>query len=187
MSEAIDFFSNNEISNKKCLHLQKDSNKSLSWENEKTSVFSPKTVTNDETIIRTWYIPIHIDSETGEIKPTAFDDALDKGLSVNRLLYTSIEVIKENAISHAAEMSLIRSPRNYHSHSIALVDNIRNQQAYNLRIFAIYDTSENTEIGISHADVCTILSIDTHEDLTRDLLKKIVRGRLQACFSSTEI
>lgn len=184
MDNAINFFSNSAIEQVKCTHLQKDHVKALEWETNIVSVFSPGIVKDEETLIRTLFVPLHIDTDTGELKPSAFDDAMNKGLSVNRESLTSIEKIQTNAIEHAAVVSQTRSARDYYGYSTAKTSEIRAHEAYELRIFSVYDTSLDEEDGKSHADVCAIISKDAHEDLTEKGCKKLIRGRLHNCFSN---
>lgn len=184
MSEAIDFFANDDISEIKCTILPNDHSKSLTWEKEKVSPFSPKIVSDDEIIVRSWYVPIHIDSNTGELKPTAFYDALTRGLSVNRKKYSTIKKIQKAAIKQAIEVSKIRTPREYQGYSVATVSDIRSELSYDMQVFAIYDTSLDLKEGLSHADVCSLISHDSHENLTKKSVKKVIRGRLSSCFSN---
>lgn len=179
--EAMSFFSDDTIAQTKCVALQSHHEQALSWENISVSKFSPGTVTNDEILVRAMFDPIHVDKETGEIKPTAYDDAIDKGLSTNRHKYSELYEIEIKAIEQAKEASKTRTPREYLGYVIASVSNIRNQYVYEKRIFAVFDTSLFDDI--SHADVCTILSKDHHEALTRKSVKKLIRGRLSDCFS----
>lgn len=184
MSEAIEFFSNSDIAQTKCSLLRENYEKHLGWEAITVSIFSPAIVDDDEIIIRLWYVPIHVELDTGQLRPTAFNDAIDKGLSVNRSDYASIEEIQEAAIAQALAISKIRSPRDYHGYSTAKVSQIRAQMAYDLNVFAVYDTSLDFEEGISHADVCAIIPHATDKDLTKNGYKRLVRGRLYKCFSN---
>lgn len=183
MSEAIDFFSDETIEKMKCTLLQEDHSKALDWEQEIASVFSPSIVEDDEIIVRSWYVPIHIELDTGILKPSAYSDAYDKGLSVNRKRYASLEEIKKAAIDQAIEMSKIRSPRDYYGYSTAQVATIRDDILYGIRIFTVYDTSIDSEKGISHADVCAILAQDPNKVLSDKSLRRLVRGRLSEHFS----
>jgi hypothetical protein len=43
------------------------------------------------------FSPTHFNEQTGKLKPFAFFDCKDKGLSVNRLKYTSVDEFKQTA------------------------------------------------------------------------------------------
>ena len=59
------------------------------------SQYSPGVVEDNEILIRQIYSPIHIDKQTGKILPLAFLDVQDKGMSVNRKIYSSIEELNK--------------------------------------------------------------------------------------------
>lgn len=53
-------------------------------------------VENEEVLIRTLYSPVQINKETGYVDPVHFrQDALKRGLSVNRLNHTSRSRLKK--------------------------------------------------------------------------------------------
>ena len=59
------------------------------------SQYSPGVVEDNEILIRQIYSPHHIDEETGRVNTSAFTDAQDQGMSVNRKTYSSIEELNK--------------------------------------------------------------------------------------------
>ena len=182
-SEAREFFSNIDIAKTKCIKLQEQYDKALEWENISVSILSPGRVANDEMVMRIVYVPLHIDPESEELKPNAFDDALDKGLSVNRVQYADMNAIEKNAIKLAESLSQERTPREYQGYVEVNVADVRAEYEYQKRIFAVYDTALEGDQGQCHADVCALLSTNQHQELSKNNLKRLVRGRLSSCFS----
>lgn len=93
MGAAEDFFNCKDSSSKKCHYLTENYEQSLEWEKESVSSHSSGIVIDDEELARNIFSPHHYDTETGDIKSLAFDDVLNKGLSVLRYDYTTNEEI----------------------------------------------------------------------------------------------
>ena len=90
-----DFFTENIENGDRCKELQNQPpSTQLTWEQEKASEHSPGPVQDKENLVRYWLNPVHFDPQTGAWKPTAFDDASNKGLSVNRLDHVTLSEVK---------------------------------------------------------------------------------------------
>lgn len=119
-------------------------------ESHSVSPHSVGPVANDETVWRIILSPVHWDVTTGKVKELAFEDASNKGLSVQRLAVirsedgiracglrqATLKVGRTFEFACGAVASAIRSIRN-------IEDGGR---------FCIYDTAEVDDAG--HADVC---------------------------------
>ncbi len=115
-------------------------------EQDSVSSYSPGIVQDEEYLIRLIFSPTHFNEQMAQLKPFAFFDCKDKGLSVNRMQYTSVEELKQTAafISHGRQMVGV---------VIAKCGDIRaiiNEE--NERGFCVYDTA--TKNNQSHADIC---------------------------------
>jgi len=75
-------------------------------EQHSVSPYSPGIVQDEECLVRLIFSPTHFNEQTGKLKPFAFFDCKDKGLSVNRMQYTSVEELKQTAafISHGRKI-----------------------------------------------------------------------------------
>ncbi len=71
-------------------------------EQHSVSSYSPGVVQDEEYLVRLIFSPTHFNEQTGQLKLFAFFDCKDKGLSVNRMQYTSVAELKQTAafISH---------------------------------------------------------------------------------------
>lgn len=160
---GIDFFKTNFGNLQICKLLQGEKEETLvAWELEKAMECSPCPVDNEEILIRQIFSPIHYDTESNTLTPTAFEDAANKGLSVNRLNYSSEEEIHCLATDRANEYNVEntdRSPRSFAGIIQFICKDIRNITATVdnsiLRGFVVYDTSDPNDI--SHADICQIV------------------------------
>lgn len=170
LSEAFD---NPELSKTKCIHLSDNYEEALELEKLSVSRFSPSTVREDEHVARQVFSPIHVDSETGDIKTAAFTDAFDKGLSVNRISYASKEEIHQLGGDKAQLDRRNRPDRKYLGFITVNVADIRECLEGGKRIFAIFDTA--LEEVPSHADLCVLL-LNANESLT-PLPKKAARKK----------
>lgn len=63
-------------------------------EKESVSKYSPCAVQDNEDLIRQIYSPIHVD-EDGRLKPLAFEDASNRGMSVNKKIISQKRNWKE--------------------------------------------------------------------------------------------
>jgi len=114
-------------------------------EQHSISSYSPGIVQDEEYLIRLIFSPTHFNEQTGQLKPFAFFDCKDKGLSVNRMQYTSVEELKQTAafISHGRKIIGV---------VVAKCADIRAVLDESERAFCIYDTA--TKNNPSHADIC---------------------------------
>ena len=183
MDDPIVFFENSKDISKQ---LAKNQEKALEWEQVKTSKYSPGIVKNDETVVRQIFSPIHVDEETGEVKTAAFDDASNKGLSVNRLAHASPEDIHQSGEKKAdTDRKSGKEDRAYLGFVEADVEKIRSDLEDNTRVFTVYDTA--LKKAIHHGDVCTIKQNDCQiPKLSKKLAKKERRLRLQRKFSTLQ-
>ena len=149
------FFSDPAISKNKCSYLSKYQDVALRWEYVTSSNYSSNVVSNEEEVARLILSPIHIDKETGDIFPAAYEDVSNKGLSVNRLsMHKSKNTIHQIG-EEKANRDRERNPnREYIGFAIASVNAIRSEVENSVRNFAVYDTA--LEDITCHADVCLI-------------------------------
>lgn len=114
------------------------------------SPHSPGPVTDDETLWRLILSPVHYDVATGKVTEAAFDDASNKGMSVQRLLVTGSEGdIRQRGYSRAAA----KPGRTFECAIGATAAGIRALCSLeDGGRFCIYDTADAADPG--HADVC---------------------------------
>lgn len=149
------------------------------------SAHSPGPVADVEGLIRYWINPVHYDNDTGSLKPTAFDDASDKGLSVNRSKYMAVDKIREMAASRVTEWNQSNSsrpPRSLLGYSKFLASEIRKvvtsiPPAPDRRAFCVYDTAKPDDN--SHADVCQVVSTKQGARSARSQMRELANRRLQ--------
>src|SRR5690554_6134628 len=103
---CLTFFERHAEDPEKVKALQKEGD-AVKWENWTASRFSSGPVGSEEEILRLFFQPIHIDRDSGSLKPTAVSDVSDKGFSVDRTgirsRAESLEVGKERAARAVAE------------------------------------------------------------------------------------
>lgn len=183
MDDPIVFFENSQSISKKLANNQE---KALEWEQIKTSKYSPGVVGNEEIIVRQIFSPIHFDEDTGDVKTAAFEDASNKGLSVNRLAHASSEEIHHLGEEKAStDRKLGKSERLYLGFVETDVENVRSDLEDNSRVFTVYDTA--LKETIHHGDVC-IIKQDTCLDpaLPKKAANKERRLKLQRKFSTLQ-
>jgi len=144
-------------------------------EKESVSKYSPCPVHNDECLIRQIYSPIHIDEETGRLKPLAFEDTSTIGMSVNRKSYISKEELEEK-IAQKLQLDETRGKkRACKGVATAKCSDIRNltqkEKESEIRLFCIYDTATGKDK--SHADICQAISGRTAGSKARHDLREI--------------
>ncbi|ARU23078.1 LysR family transcriptional regulator [Ralstonia solanacearum] len=159
MTECATFFESNAGNKEKVKALQKIEQRFV-WEKEqKASRLSPGTVQDDEIIYRQLHLPTHIDKETGELKPTAFDDICNKGLSSDRLGYTTKEDIIARGVARAEEFNktctVPEKIRSLLAVARLSAADIRSHKDGNTQLLGVYDTAlkDNT----AHCDVCLLV------------------------------
>ena len=117
------------------------------------SQYSPGVVEDNEILIRQIYSPIHIDKQTGKILPLAFLDVQDKGMSVNRKIYSSIEELNKK-VQYKLRLDEKRGKgKGFEGIIYATCQDVRAIKTNdNLKAFCVYDTGNRNDI--SHADIC---------------------------------
>jgi hypothetical protein len=153
------FFELNAGNPKKVELLQLQDAK-VGWENFSASSYSSHPVDIDENLARMVFNPIHIDAETGGLKPSAVSDVKDKGCSVNRLSLISIE----QSIADAQAIATLKN--NQHPEKpTRRVCGVAKLAVRDIRLilvgdmaraFGVYDTA--LENNRSHADICQLVS-----------------------------
>jgi hypothetical protein len=156
---CLEFFTFHSNNRDKCKELQKQAAK-IQWQLESASIFSPSIVTDEEMLIRQIILPIHLENDLKTIRPTALDDVFDKGLSVNRLNYKSIEDISDTASKRAQEYNeqyREKPQRSLHSLIAFLTSEVRKLLDHENNIaLGVYDTA--LEQDNSHGDICHLIS-----------------------------
>lgn len=137
----------------------------VKWESERVHPeYSPGPVSAEETVCRALVSPTHYNPDSKEIKPTAFDDAANKGLSIDRLAHAPLDAILKKAQgrvdAHNAKEDR-REDRSLIGYSTFMVVDLRNvkvglkpDHADMRRGIGVYDTALKSEP--EHADVCQI-------------------------------
>ena len=152
------FFEENAGNNDKCKELQdKDAALLAKWETEVASEFSPGVVGDEEILYQQIVDPTHVKPNSRELKPTAFQDSANKGMSVNRINHTNMEALLQRGHDRARkfnednpdrpEKSLVGLAKFQAGQVRAILDTVSNKRA-----FYVYDTSKSDDI--SHADIC---------------------------------
>jgi len=133
------------------------------------SPHSPGPVMDDETLWRLILSPVHYDVATGRVTEAAFDDASNKGMSVQRLAVTGSEGdIRQRGHARAAA----KPGRTFECAIGATAAGIRTLRGpEGGGRFCIYDTADAADPG--HADVCQTRhgSRHTRLQLRRELQK----------------
>ena len=163
MGEAEVFFNCKVSSSEKCHYLTKNYEQALEWEKESVSSHSYGIVKDDEILARNIFSPHHYDTETGEIKSLAFDDVLNKGLSVLRCSYTTNEEI----IRIGEDKK--KDTHEYLGYITIQAKCIREHIIELKRSMAVYDTA--LEDLPTHADICSIGVPKSSRSLLRIFLK----------------
>lgn len=180
-SAAQIFFSDDSLSETKCHFLMQNFSQALEWEKESASIYSTQgCVKNREVLARNIFSPIHIDEENNKYTRLAFDDILNKGLSVIRFNYALHEGVIEEG-QKKLHNDLPNNPdRKYIGYASVSAINLRqcSLPASNItdQILAIYDTA--LENSIYHADVCSIKSLGKNQ-------KQLLRNFLHEIFEQT--
>ena len=154
-----EFFESN-ASNPKKVELLINNPDKLEWEKINASQYSPGIISNDEFLIRTIISPIHIDHESGLVKPSCVSDVKDKGGSSDRELHSTPEdsVERINKVQQEKNESITESNKKravigYSKISVNKIRSIHTND--NKRSFGIYDTS--LKENISHSDICQLI------------------------------
>lgn len=152
-----DFFAINVENGDVAKKLQ-DNSSAVQWEQLSASDHSPGPVRNDEVLYRQILHPIHVDLVSKTLKPTAFNDVSDKGMSVERLTYKSLEAIRQSGRDRAAAQR--NNPKNADRQLFAVAE-LHSVEIRSIvvdggkRGLAVYDTAQYD--NAAHADVCQIV------------------------------
>jgi hypothetical protein len=180
-----DFFREHSDDLEKCKALQDlPLGDVLAWESESASPYSPGPVTDDETLVRQILSPVHWDESDNSLKPTAFDDASNKGLSVNRLKAIGAKELEARAERRVAEHNeanqLLGRQRSFKCllHlNCGEVRAIAANDESERRAFAVYDTASQEDP--SHADICQIVKTRAEGRSARASLRDLANGFLK--------
>ena len=155
--DCREFFKINEGNTDKCKLLQDKPGQALNWEKScSASEYSPGLVEESETLYRQVFIPIHVDDETGKLKPALFDDASSKGLSVNRADFIPFQTFIEKGLAKAATDRERKPDRQFFGLASTKCGNVRAiLTTASERAFCVFDTAHANDL--SHADVCQIV------------------------------
>ncbi len=164
MESAKDFFNNSDLSSTKCRYLAQNYEQSLEWEKKSVSLYSCGTVKDNEVLARNIFSPHHYDTDTGNLTTLAFDDVLNKGLSVLRFDYTNHDEVIGIGQNKKKET------HEYHGYIKVEAKCIRECIISSKRAMSIYDTAM-VDLR-SHADICNISVTKGNRSLLRIFLKE---------------
>jgi hypothetical protein len=144
------------VTSNRCKFAQQNDHQ-CNCETVSVSQFSLGIVDNSEILVRQIYSPIHIDEQTRRVNIFAFIDAQDKGMSVNRKTYSSIEELNKK-VQYKLKLDEERGKdRNFQGVIYATCHDIRTINTNDgLKAFCVYDTGNKNDI--SHADICQATS-----------------------------
>lgn len=178
---ALEFFEQHVTAEVRLKELQAKSEVTqVAWEAEICSQHSPGPVQDDECLLRAFDQPTHY--RDGEILPAAFTDVAVRGLSCNRLNYTTIEnalARSSERVAHANARHRIKAVERqtvaYATLSVAYLRSLMCGAPLR-RGLAVYDTG--LEDDASHADVCLLVSGKQAERSLRSSLFAATRETL---------
>jgi len=128
------------------------------WEELTASEHSPGPVQNSELVIRLVYHPIHVDAETGDLKPSVIAEASSWGCSVQREVHCPVERAWKlgEDLARARSEANPGSPRKVHAIAVLEVAKLRSLITEGKRALGVYDTAllENS----AHADIYVIVA-----------------------------
>ncbi|WP_042297103.1 hypothetical protein [Paraburkholderia bannensis] len=154
---CLTFFEANSGNNQK-VKLLREQPRLTAFEGLTASRLSPCIVGDAEEVLRQVFSPLHVEQDTGALKPTAFDDASDKGLSVDRVdhqvEHASVQAGHARAaVANAKEGS---TPRKLHGIAKLKVSEVRSLCDGEARHFGVYDTA--LDANRAHADICQLIA-----------------------------
>lgn len=177
-----EFFQANAENKERCKALQAiPLTEQLAWEGETASEHSPAVVGHSEVLCRHVENPTHFDALNGTIKPNFFDDASNKGASVNRLSHTSIAAVQQcaqakvDATNESPPLTGLRKLIGYTTITAAEVRAVFTPTP-SLRALGVYDTAKPDDP--SHADICQLVSGRQQGKSVRAQLYQIAKNRL---------
>lgn len=134
----------------------------VAWELLSASEHSPCPVQDDEVLFHQMLDPVHWNSQRNEFTPNAFLPVETIGMSVNRIKFTTVAKIAEQAAERVVQFNA-KFPDNpqriFMGFTVFRCGDLRAQhlKAENgdeLRLFGIFDTAHSADT--SHADICRL-------------------------------
>lgn len=153
-----EFFDANKGNPQKCKLLQQESADTLAaWEQEEVSEYSPGIVDDEELLYQQIVDPTHINPTEQALKPTAFQDSANKGMSVNRIAHSSLAQLIERGSARATKFNAEnpdRPPKTLWGFAKFKAKRVREilDGSTQQRAFYVYDTANKDDP--SHADIC---------------------------------
>lgn len=182
MSDCREFFRRHALGHALSRELQQiDEQTQLAWEAETASEYSPCPVGNQEQLARQVLDPAFFDADTGEVKPTLFDDASSRGASINRRQYLTDQQLHAKGNDRVLQ-ALARNthPKRYIGFVSLAAQDVRRIMAVlngmQSRAFGVYDTAEASDP--SHADICQLLADRAVGRSVRSQLFQLAKGAL---------
>lgn len=134
----------------------------LPWEQLSASEQSPSPVQNDELLYRQMLDPVHWNSQKHEFTPGAFTDVDTIGMSVNRIEFTTLKDLANQALERVVKHKQTypeRPPRTFLGFAVLRCLEIREKTLQTehgelLRLFGVFDTASLEDK--SHADICRL-------------------------------
>ncbi len=154
------FFAWHATNPKVVKELQKRYEEAIAWERLNASDHSPAPVRSEEIVYRQILHPVHIDFETRRPTPAAFNDASNKGLSVDRAAFRALPEVIKAALDRVEQQrvdNLSQSERRLaaiaelHVSDVRAIADVQGRQA-----FGVYSTAKCD--NAAHADICQIVS-----------------------------
>ncbi|MFM0315941.1 hypothetical protein PQR36_13715 [Paraburkholderia nemoris] len=158
---CLEFFQE-QADNKDKVKLLQIHPRLMEFERLTASTLSPGPVENSEDLLRQIFNPLHVELDTGDLKPSAFEDAANKGMSVDRLQYREQEESFEAGYARAEVANANAKPgapqRTLHGLAKLRAESVRALvSADDSQCFGVYDTA--LADNKAHADICQILHI----------------------------
>lgn len=153
-----EFFDANRGNPQKCKLLQEIApGVLLQWEQESASEFSPGIVLDEEILYQQIVDPTHIAPSGEGLKPVAFQDSSNKGLSVNRVIHSTVQILIQRGIERAEKFNLenpMRPAKTLWGFAKFKTERVRQiiAEYVGQRAFYVYDTGNPDDP--SHADIC---------------------------------
>lgn len=158
------FFDKHAGDSQKCKHLQNEDVETLEqWESDSASELSPGIVQDHEFLYQQIVDPSHIDPNGMKLKPTAFQDSANKGMSTHRATYIEWDelVIRGRLRAEQHNESFPERPaRNLWGFARFKAADVRRITAIAKagRHYFVYDTANADDR--SHADICQGVASD---------------------------
>ncbi len=152
------------------------------------SNLSPGPVGNAEELLRQIFNPLHVELDTGDLKPSAFEDAANKGMSVDRLRYREQEASFEAGYARAevanAHARPDAPPRTLHGLAKLRAESVRALKSGDIQCFGVYDTA--LADNRAHADICQLLRDKKAARSARSRLVDLAKGSIALAAERSE-